>query len=186
MFNRVEITFECELFELALAKHEKPITINGVERLYTLREMKPLGRPAYLSLNVNNVEKSRLIGYKFFNYSERSNGLNDDVIMSIDRQFARAIGLYNEFVFHKDLVWVKSICSIVPDTSLYNDEPWRTKTELQYVHARALDCGVDFDITQTIDHNVQSILPDLRKHREEFIAKINNLTKLNIVVNPIV
>lgn len=186
MASRVEITFDCGLFELALAKYEKPIIINGVERLYTLREMKPLGRPAYLSLIVKNVEKSRLISYKFFNYSERSNSFDDSVIMSIDEQFARAVGRYNEFVFHKDLVWVKSIHSIVPDTSPYSDEAWKTMSESQYVHIRALDCNADFDINQTIDPDIQSMLPELRKHRENFISKINNLTKLNLVENPVV
>lgn len=178
MACKVEIVFECDLFKLALAKYEKPIIINGVERLYTLREMEPVGRPPYLSLTIRNMEKNRLLNYKFFNYSKRDHWLDGRAIMSIDKQLARGIGRYTEFVFHKSMVCVKSIHSIIPTTSPYGDEVWKTMTEQQYVRNRILDCNVVFDIDECIDSEIQKMLPELIKHREELVSKINTILRI--------
>jgi len=193
MSKRLEIVFGCNEFSLEISHDFKPISINGVDKYYTLQELKPKGKPPYLKLTTQGKTPRHGVFYKFYDYVINTS-VNDEriaenipvivkKIATIHAQNACVSSTYTDFVAcnSSEFVPVVFIDNIHYDGTQYADRSWSAHEkygflkERSYIYEMAARCDLEFEITKCIDPELDKLLPSIMEYKKEYIGKLHNL-----------
>lgn len=193
MSKRLEIVFSCNKFSLEITHDFKAISINGVDKYYTLQEFRPRGKPPYLKLVTQGKKPNHGVFYKFYQYAIDTHVDDERIaenipvfvkkIATIHAQDACVSSTYSDFVAcnSSEFVPVKRIHNIHYDSAQYVDRSWSAHEkygflkERSYVYEMAARCDLEFEITKCIDPELEKLIPDIQKYRKDYIEKLYNL-----------